>query len=833
MVESGWDKLSRKRRLENAALSQKGAMEKFVFTKKKKSEGPSEDKNLGEKNDSANESEIVHNDQVMRSENLGVDNIGGEQPKNDSDRSNVVPPIVGPLVLDIYDPADWKNLDAKTIDIVIEKGPIRDMQLDYPLDAKGRHFSNAYYTRNMKNKESEDRPWLVYSKKVDKVFCFCCKLFKTKEGPSLLANEGSNDWKHLSEKLSSHEKSFLHFGYVQKWIDMKMRLAKGKTIDFAIQEKLAKEKQHWRDVLKRIIALVKTLAKKSIAFRGKSEKIYEENNGNFLAIIEMLAEFDPVMQEHLRRIQSKEIHYHYLSHKIQNELISKLASGVKSAIITQIKAAKYFSIILDCTPDSSHKEQMTLIVRCVDMSSNTPQVLEFFLEFIEVFDTSGLGLFTELESILALCELDIDDVRGQGYDNGSNMKGKHQGVQRRLLDINRRAFYMPCACHSLNLTISDMVNSCSRAITFFGCVQKLYTLFSGSTKRWAILKECVHGFTLKSLSTTRWECRLESVKAIATQTPQIREALIELGKDCPDYSSKSDVKSVLKQLEKFEFLLGMTIWYEVLRPINQVSKLLQSEDMCIDTCVMNMNDLIIHLNKYREEGFEAALNTATSIALDMGLEPGFPKKRLTRRKKYFDEDNEEDDEDKSPEDSFKCFYFNVVMDAALMSLQTRFDQMKEFQRIFGFLFSSRNLKSLVHDKLKECCEILADALQDGDKEDVDRDDLFQELKMLQNVLPDDKDTVIQILDFVKIMGCYPNTTIAYRILLTVPVTVATAERSFSKLKILKNYLRSTMSQERLNGLAILSIEHNVLEKLDYDAIVDDFASQCSARNVFK
>jgi len=59
----------------------------------------------------------------------------------------------------------------------------------------------------------------------------------------------------------------------------------------------------------------------------------------------------------------------------------------------------------------------------------------------------------------------------------------------------------------------------------------------------------------------------------------------------------------------------------------------------------------------------------------------------------------------------------------------------------------------------------------------------------------------------------PNASIAYRILLTIHVTVASAERSFSKLKLIKSYLRSTMSQEKLNGLAILSIENEMLKKL--------------------
>ena len=86
-------------------------------------------------------------------------------------------------------------------------------------------------------------------------------------------------------------------------------------------------------------------------------------------------------------------------------------------------------------------------------------------------------------------------------------------------------------------------------------------------------------------------------------------------------------------------------------------------------------------------------------------------------------------------------------------------------------------------------------------------------------------TPLEILEFLKRYSYFPNTIVAYRVLLTIPVTVASAERSFSKLKLLKTYLRSTMKQERLNALAIKALESDMLEKIDYERIIEDFISK--------
>ncbi|KAL5578404.1 hypothetical protein UlMin_020103 [Ulmus minor] len=533
---------------------------------------------------------------------------------------------------------------------------------------------------------------------------------------------GAKDWKNLGGKLKSHEIG----------IDLEMRLLNNKIIDKDMQEQISKEKEHWRQVLKRIIVVVKNLVKKIIY------------------LIEMIAEFDPIMKEHLKHIQICKIHNHYLGHNIQNELVQMLALEVKNTITKNIKEVKYFSILLDCTPDTSHQEHMSLVIRCM-------------IHLEKVF------LMRAIENL----ELDVNDIREYGYDNGSNMKGKHHPL----------ALYTPYGCHSLNLVLCDIATSCTKAVSFFGVLQHIYLLFSSSPKRWKILQNNISSLTVKSF-----------VKAIRFQASKIRDALLELAKVSKDPKIKSESECLaIYELENFEFLLGMIIWYDTLFAINPVSRNLQHEDMHIEIAMDQLKGLISFFERYRDNGFTNAM---------------IPHK--IRRKKQFDENNN-NDIIRSAEESFRIKNFVI------------FEQFQMYESIFRFLFNFKRLKALEEYVLIRCCRNLQDSLKNKEIYDIDGLDLFSELKVLREILQKENNNPIEILNYIKKkkLIIFQNAYIAYRILLTILVT-----------KLINFYLRLIMSQERLTDLAMLSIEKDIFEKHEYKDLVNNFASKKGRKTQF-
>lgn len=120
--------------------------------------------------------------------------------------------------------------------------------------------------------------------------------------------------------------------------------------------------------------------------------------------------------------------------------------------------------------------------------------------------------------------------------------------------------------------------------------------------------------------------------------------------------------------------------------------------------------------------------------------------------------------------------------------------------------------------------------------DLNASDLFDEIKSFQALVDNDGEkSPLEFLNKIHTFGLepiYSNLTTALKIFLTLPVTTATAESSFSKLKIIKNYLRTTMKQERLSNLALLSIESELLESIPYEVIAEKFAKAKARQIVF-
>ena len=346
------------------------------------------------------------------------------------------------------DPGLWNNLSKSDIQYWVSngpsscqnnKGPFENSARNYATGSKTRHLCDNNFYGIKPNKEKYLREWMIYSPTKGVVFCFVCRLFRP-DSNKLSSQTGFNDWRNMTA-LDHHENSETHNESLMIYIT---RRQKNATLPDSLGKQIENEGQYWRQVLERAVAVIVTLAGRGLAFRGENEKFGSPNNGNYLEILEVIAKFDPFLASHIARFGNKgKGTVSYLSKNICEEIIGEMGHQLHLKIIEEVKLARYFSLSVDSTPDLSHVDQLSIILRYVAPTDGKP--VERFLTFLNMHSHTGQHMARlVIDYLQAECGLDFLNCRGQSYDNAANMSGKYNGMQSILLKENiysvRRTF---------------------------------------------------------------------------------------------------------------------------------------------------------------------------------------------------------------------------------------------------------------------------------------------------------------------------------------------------------------------------------------------------------
>ncbi|GAB0089030.1 hypothetical protein DMENIID0001_035080 [Sergentomyia squamirostris] len=711
----------------------------------------------------------------------------------------------------------------------------------YPRDTFGerRSFNKSWY-HQMKGGSKVQRTWLCYSPSQNKIHCFCCILFPVGKNNQFKNRDGFGTWDKLSARIKSHEDSNDHRESYRRWKQSQLALqGKGKRIDDELQKQYCALVEQSREILRRIVSAILFCAKQNLPLRGHDEsRKADKNPGNFLAALEFLSDFDPLMKKRLQDAAGKKNVPSYLGHDVQNELIGIIASEIRKTILKKCKEAKFFGLILDTTTDMSRVCQLSEVLRYVVVEDGKVRVEEHFIDFIPMSSESAEALATTIMDKLEKDGIEIQDCRGQTYDNAATMSGTHSGVQKRILHINKKAKFIPCDNHSLNLVGRYAAERNHQGITFFDAIGALYNFFSPSSHRWAVLLE--HTSAVKRHCDTRWSSKAEAVKAVQNGIDGIVAALEKLANsEAETAKTRVGAATNLKSIKSFEFLALLNLWAQILPHIERAQVALQSANIAIDKSTLLLENLCNILDKKRNSFCEQALGFATQKSHEWNI--NYSQKRIPRKPRY---GGAKDAALNVKEETSRCMF--EIIDEMKMQMGQRFEGIKYLKQTFSFLWKFRDLflseysptKEDVSDLGKKCIEFCAEYDDVTSSKDLCMDivDALQLLKFEQQQRHEnsrsgasggDEFSPAGILAFLSSLGpdSYPSLCTALRIFLTIPSSVASAERSFSKLKLIKDFLRTTMGQQRLSDLAIISIEREIAVQINIDAIIDDFAQK--------
>ncbi|KAL4147850.1 hypothetical protein QTP88_002188 [Uroleucon formosanum] len=557
-----------------------------------------------------------------------------------------------------------------------------------------------------------------------------------------------------------------------------------------------------KEVVKDLIDIPIFLASNGLAFRGHREGWKNRNRGNFLSLVDLFSKRSPCMAAYTSKLQnsSKKSHVSFISKLRQNQLIDSIGKIILTVIQTDVKYARFFSISIDSTFDASRKEQVAFVIRYVH--NKTSIISERLIAVKESSNTSGSELFTLFQLVCSERNLDWKNyLIGQSYDGAPNMRGQFEGLRSHVQKVNSSALYVWCHAHRLNLVLSRVVGCCKDAMNVFGNLVECYE------RHYKQLYPKQQMCQLKRAATTRMSFSVALVTVLDTFEAVV-VALDEIqSKEGPDDKKIGHLAGCLSDyLLSERFLLIAHCFkkiFSILAPVNQI---LQKSDL----------DLLAAVNCIEETRESIRKLCCDTVFMDIVKEKEYfessssfcftkLKKFHIRRKKLMPGETSQDDSSQDPLHNIKVNSFFYCLDIIDQSFETYFSKeslevykdlslfsrkrLKDFNNTIYFNFeSTSNLPKTFHENHLESI----DSQDDCDSEDLENieDENSKEKNNLSNIT-----TVYDVFVAGGLIEVFPTLNNALHIALTLPVSSASTERKFSKLKIVKNRLRTTMTQE--------------------------------------
>ncbi|XP_042407253.1 zinc finger MYM-type protein 1-like [Zingiber officinale] len=214
-----------------------------------------------------------------------------------------------------------------------------------------------------------------------------------------------------------------------------------------------------------------------LPFRGHDESSTSSNRGNFLELLKWYSSECPEVVAVVG--MNAPGNNQMIAPKIQKQLVNACAVETTNAILADL-GDRWFTLLLDEARDCSVKEQMTVVIRYVNKHG---EVIERFIAVVHVATTTAACLKEAIDSLFAMYGLSVARLRGQGYDDASNMFGEFNDLKSLIMNENPYALYVHCFAHQLQLVVVAVAQANQYVCDFMRIVGSIENTSASSYKR--------------------------------------------------------------------------------------------------------------------------------------------------------------------------------------------------------------------------------------------------------------------------------------------------------------------------------------------------------------